>query len=134
MTAAGATLRGRAAAEGLMVEACTIGRPSQSHTTNNVTGAVTYTSAPLYTGKCRVQMMTGTRGDNLLQAGERAFSVQSAIISIPITVVGIRVDDVVTITASTLDGDLVGRTYRVEDIIHKTFLTARRLICQEVTG
>lgn len=117
-----------------MVEACTIGRPSTSHTTDPTTGQVTYTSTPLYAGKCRVQMMTGTRGDNLLQAAERAIVVQSAIISVPIAVVGVRVGDVVTITAAVLDGDLVGRVYRVEDVIHKTYLTARRLICQEVTG
>ncbi len=135
MSATGATLRGRAAAEGLMVDACTSSRPGgPAHTTDPTTGAVSYGSAPLYSGKCRVQMMTGVRGDNLLRAGERSIVVQSAIISLPIDAPVHRVDDLITVTASALDPQLISRVYRVEDVTHKTYLTARRLICQEVTG
>lgn len=134
MTATGVTLRARAAAEALMVDACTITRPATAHTTDPTTGAVSYASGSLYTGKCRVQMLQGTRGDALEQATERAISVQDAIVSVPMTVTGLRVDDVVTVTASVLDPDLVGRPYRVTSMTRKTYLTARRLICQEVTG
>lgn len=134
MSATGATLRGRAAAEALMVETCTITRPGTAHTTDPTTGKVSYAGSALYSGKCRVQMMTGTRGDALEQAGERAFVVQSAIISVPATVTGVRVGDVVKVTAAALDADLTNRQYRVQDVVHKTFVTARRLICQEVTG
>lgn len=134
MSATGATLRGRAVAEALMIDTCTSSRPGVGHTTDPTTGAVAYTGASLYSGKCRVQMMTGVRGDALEQAGERAWAVQSAIISLPISAVEHRVGDLVTVTASGLDPQLTNRLYRVQDVTHKTFLTARRLICQEVTG
>lgn len=134
MSADTATQQGRDLAEQMMVDACTIGRPSLTHTTDPTTGAVSYPTTPLYSGKCRVQMMTGVRGDNLDLAGERAWVVQSAIISIPASVSGIRVGDMIHITASQMDPDLLERTYRVQDVTHKSFLTARRLICQEVTG
>lgn len=135
MTAESALAAGRDAALALMDDVCTVVRPnSTGHTTDPATGVVTYAGATIYTGACRVQMLQGTRGDALEQAAERAISVQNAIVSLPITAVGIRVDDVITVTASTLDPDLVNRVYRVVAMTHKTFLTARRLICQEVTA
>ena len=46
----------------------------------------------------------------------------------------VRVGDVATITAAALDAQLVGKRFRVVGLAHKTFLTARRLQVQEVTG
>ena len=46
---------------------------------------------------------------------------------------GVRVDDVVEVTAS-LDPDLVGRKATVTDLAHKTLATARRLVVEEVTA
>jgi hypothetical protein len=43
-------------------------------------------------------------------------------------------DDLVTITASLLDADLVGRTFRVRELGHKSHMTARRVQLEEVTS
>jgi hypothetical protein len=49
-------------------------------------------------------------------------------------VTGIASDDLVTITASLLDADLVGRTFRVRELGHKSHMTARRVQLEEVTS
>jgi Family of unknown function (DUF6093) len=61
------------------------------------------------------------------------YSVQRYAIHIPATV-DVPVDHLVTITASQLDPNLVGRRYRVAGHLHKTYATANRLAVEEVTG
>jgi hypothetical protein len=134
VTAEAALMAGRQAAEAEMLDTCTLGQPSTTHTTDPVTGAVTYATTSYYSGACRVQLPNGTRGDTVQDAGERANFVQSPIVSVPMSVVGVRVGDIVTITGSQLDPDLVGTVMRVTAITRKSFLTARRLFCEEVTG
>ena len=55
-------------------------------------------------------------------------------VQVPMSVTGLAVGDVVTVTASALDPDLVGRHFWVKDLAHKTHMTARRLGCEEVTS
>lgn len=114
-----------------MVDACEIARAGREPVTDPDTGVVTYpTGAPFYRGRCLVQLPNVQEFD--VQAGEREWTEQRARIDVPMSVTGIRIDDVVTVTGSTLDPDLVGRRYVVAGLMHKTYATARRLRCTEV--
>jgi len=118
----------QARADSLMTDTCTIKR--QSGTAMNATTlAMEPTYTTIYSGKCRVQLRdtVATQPD----AGERAHAIVRTILQVPVSVTGVLVDDVVTITASA-DADLATRTLRVRSAFHKTHATARRLECEEI--
>lgn len=123
--------RGRAAAEAGMVDACTI-RHLTGSVTDQDTGVDTPTYATVYAGKCRFQQPApaGSKTD----VGQAQVTLGQLLLQVPMTVVGVQIDDVVTCTASALDPDLVGRTWSVTGLSHKTHSTTRRLELQEVTG
>lgn len=132
MSAQTALLRGRQAAEALMRDACTVTRPGPS-TTDDLTGAVTSSPSTQYSGKCKVQQGAGGRR---MDVGEVTQVMLGLRVDLP--VVGsqtVAVGDVVTITAvgSTSDPALLNRTFRVKDLLLKSYSTARRLGCEEVT-
>lgn len=124
------TERGRWAAEQQMTDACTIQHPTGS-STDPATGVVTPTYSTVYTGAAKVNRIGSPAGQDV---GEAHLAVLSPTIHVPITVTGVVQGDLVTITASTLDPELVGRTFRVQGPIHETYLTARRLQCTEMTS
>jgi hypothetical protein len=131
MTAASVLARGRAAAERLMVDECTITRAGEGEPVFNET-TMQYDPPPgstVYTGRCRVQLTGAMAGTP--EAAERVLVVQRATVQVPISVTGVEVDDVVTITASAHDPDLVGNRYRVRSLFAKTHATARRLEVEE---
>lgn len=121
--------RGRAAAVELMVDACTIEYLDTSVTDQDL-GTVDETFTPVYAGKCRFQQPapSGNRTD----VGEADVLVGQLILQVPMSVVGIRPNAVVTCTASALDPDLVGRKWTVTGLGHKTHSTMRRVALQEV--
>lgn len=121
--------RGRAAAERLMVDTCIIDRRSGS-VLDEDTGQYVDTYTTVYSGKCRIQVTDP--GGRAADAGEQTSQIQSLVLQVPMTVSGVKVDDRVSLTASALDPDLVGRTFRVSDLMHKTHATARRLPVEEV--
>lgn len=126
-----AIARGRAAIEALMVDACTITRAGALVTDDN-TGRVTDSPTTIYSGKCRVQQVAP-----ISKPGEVAQAqvwLQRLTLQVPITVTGVATDDRVTITASALDQDLVGRVFHVRELGHKTHATCRRLQIEEVTS
>jgi hypothetical protein len=131
MSAASITTRGRAAAEALMGDAVTIARTTGSSTDQD-TGVVTPTLTTLYTGKAKVQQQAATASPTTI--GEAEVFIGQVEVHVPITVTGIRPDDLVTVTASALDADLVGKTYRVRGVADKSYLTARRLAVIGVSG
>ena len=119
-----------------MLDSCVIARPASGTPSpadfNEATG--TYnppTSTQVYAGRCQVQLV-----DVLPQvavSGEADVFSQRAIVKLPVDgSAGVRIGDVVTMTAATLDADLLGRSYVVRGLHHKTFATARRLQCEEV--
>jgi hypothetical protein len=130
VSAASLLARGRAAAAALMVDACTIQHVTGS-TTNTTTGMVTPTYSTLYTGPCKVQ---GGQSDSGQDVGEAHLAVLGLTVHVPISVVGVVETDVVTITASVNDPELVGRVFRVSGPVHKSYATARRLPVIEVTS
>lgn len=123
---------GRAAAEALMVDRCTIRRRT-GETVDPDTGDVTPTYTVLYSDqRCRAQSRGywGERRD----VGEADLIVLQIELQLPIAVTGLQVSNEVTIDASVHDPDLIGRVLRIKDLSHKSHATARRVMCLEVTG
>jgi hypothetical protein len=122
--------RARQLAETLMVDACVITR--QTGETTGAGGVITPTYSTLYTGKCRVQFkpMQGNGAD----VGEAYLLLVRREVQLPMSVTGLLEGDRITITASALDPDLVGKVYVVRDVEAKTHLSARRVTVLEVTS
>lgn len=139
MSAESVTLRGRAAAERLMLDTCTIDRPG-AVVTDPGTGEVTGTSTRIYptpaqiaagnAGKCRVQSRDTMSANP--EAGEATFTVVSRQVHIPANAADVRDGDVVTITAARLNAFTVGKQYRVSGFTPDTFDTAARLPVKEI--
>jgi hypothetical protein len=124
-------MRGRAQIERLMVDTCIIDRKTGS-VLDEATGKYIDTYATVYEGPCRVQD-SGLAGHQV-DAGERPVELQTRTLQVPMAVTGVKVDDRVRITACKLDSDLVDRTFRIADLMHKTHATSRRLPIEEVTS
>jgi hypothetical protein len=131
MSATTATRAGRSAAEALMIDSCTIKRVTGRSTDDN-TGVVTPTYSTVYTGKCKLQRPSGDARRDVAEA-----SIVVAPLELHLPIVGsegIQTDDVVTVTASTMDADSVGKVFRISGPARGTFRTARRLPVTEVTS
>lgn len=114
-----------------MVDTCVVRRRTGS-VTDRETGVSTPTYSTLYTGPCMVQNSRPlTQPTNV---GEDYVLILRLEVYFPITVTGLQAGDEVTITASEHDPDLPGRTFRVHDLMHKSFTTARRVGVIEKTG
>lgn len=132
MSATGTARRGRRRAESLMVDACEIRTKPTVGELDPETGARPETPGTvLYTGKCKVQ--TYEAHEQTPQSGQHVYTVQRYYVHIP-AAEDVPVDARVTITASELDPNLVGKTYRVAGGLHKSFSTANRLLVDEVTA
>lgn len=131
MSATSVTLRGRVSAEARMVDTCTVQRVTGSSTDQD-TGVVTPTTTTIYTGKCRIRQAVEV--GRPLDSGQAQRYMQHSILSIPIASAVLLVDDVVTITASALTANLVGRTWHVRAVSGDTNTTAARYEIAEVTS
>lgn len=133
MSAPSVTRAGQAAAERLMVDTCTVTRvTAPGAPINETTGQYPAAStSSVYAGKCQVQYRDGLARGAL--AGERDQMIARLIVKVPMSASGFQVDDVVTITATGTDSDtdLASRTFRVAELFHKTYATARRLVVEE---
>jgi|SRR5690554_3777870 len=132
--ALGLTLRGRRRAEALMVDQCTItrivGEPGEVDPTTGK--RVPPATATVYSGRCKVQ--TYEPHESKPESGEHVWTVQRYSVHIPVGAPVVEVDDRIQITQSVIAPHLVGRTYRVAGVHHKSMATARRLLVDEVTG
>lgn len=129
MSAAEAVLAGRAAAEALMVDSCTITRPGEV-VTDPDTGDVTNSTTIVYAGRCKVQSKNSATSSP--EAGGAVFTVVSRQVHIPANAADVLDGDVVTVTASALNSFTVGKQYRVEGYTPDTFETAARLPVKEI--
>lgn len=135
MSRASALARGRTAAELSFNDTCVIRRPT-GETTDPDSGDVvkSYLDPDPYTGqKCRVQQSIAQADRH--DVGEN-FELQLRLtVQLPMAVVGLEVGDEITVTAvgAGSDPDLVGRTFLVRDLFHKTEATARRVGVTERT-
>lgn len=130
MTAYSVTQRGRAFAQSLMIDACSIQHPIGS-TTDPTTGQVVKTYTTVYTGPCRVSHEGAPSGQDVAEAH---LAVLNPVVSVPATVTGVAEEDLLTITACVLDPEMVGKKFRVKGPVHYTYLTSRRLHCTEATS
>lgn len=130
MGAVDATLRGRLASEALMVDACTVQRPGGLVT--DADGNVAPVLTPVYTGVCKVQQ-TISQASNP-SAGGHSFTVQDSRFDFPVAAGPLAIDDVVTVTASVLDPQLVGSVFRIVELFHKSMATAQRTRVEQVTA
>lgn len=133
MSATSITLAGRAAAERLMIDSCTVTRLA-SRVSDPETGVVTPTYTTIYTGKCKVQRGVHPTNSRPIDVGEAERFANYIELHLPMSVVGVTSDDIATVTASVLDADLVGTVFHLRELAHKTFQTARRFGVQEVTS
>jgi hypothetical protein len=133
MSAATVLARGRAKAESLMVDACTV-QHATALVTDQETGVVTPTYTTVYTGKCKVQMPSAETAPRTTDVGEASVLVGHLVLHLPMSVTTVSPNDLVTVTSSGLDAGLVGRTFRLRGPSHKTYLTARRFPIIEVTS
>lgn len=125
------TLRGRRAAERLMVDTCSISRPSDEVTTNP-DGTVEAVQTLVYAGKCKLQQQRMQFAE-MPDAGDHRFTVAPLEVHVPTSVVGLDTGDVVQVTAS-FDPANVGREFRVRTFDRKTFQSALRIIVEEITA
>lgn len=129
MSATSITLRGRVAAEALMVDACTITRKTPA-STNPETGQIAYTTTTVYSGKCRLKLPVAVARP--LTVGEAQEFTQHPVLSVPAATTGVLVDDIVTITASLLMPSLVGRVFHVRAVPGQSHMTAARFEVMEI--
>ena len=114
-----------------MVDACDVMRPGEP-VTDPETGEVTPSMTFVYSGPCKVQQ-TISQASNPT-AGWHAFTVQDSRVDFPVSAGPLAVDDVVTVTASVMDPQLVGSTFRVIELFHKAMATAQRTRVSEVVA
>jgi hypothetical protein len=132
MSRASVLARGRTKAEAGMADACTI-RRRNAGTTDPVTGYPAQPYIQLYAGKCRVQQITGTARPH--DVAEDYVLLQRIDVQLPVVgTEGLKVGDEVLITTAVNDQDLIGRSFLVHDLAHKSEATARRVSCAEKTG
>lgn len=133
MSAQSAMLRGRHAAEQLMVDECRITRAGSGRGPWNA-ATRDYDPAPpvtVYSGRCQVKVVDAQVNDTV--AGEAAIGVGRAVVKLPVLEsTGVRADDDVELVRVSFDPDLKGRHFTVTAPDHQTFATARRLPCVEV--
>lgn len=130
MSAASVTLRGRQAAERNMTDSCRVERAASKPTTDPVTGRVARSSSEVYTGKCRLQQSLAQAATK--EAGEHVFTEQGIRWDTPVGSGPFKVGDMVIMTSSELDSQLVGNVYRVEELFNKSQATAQRCRVVEV--
>lgn len=126
-----ALLRGRIAAESLMLATCTITRP----TGGTVTDPETWDEVPEVVpvegarGICKVQSSVPRARDN--QDGEARVTIESPQVHLP---VGdpVQSGDLVTVVADPIDPLNDGRVYRLSEPSRGTWRTAQRWNVEEV--
>lgn len=120
----------RAQAASLRSDECTITRPSADGVFDPATGTTTYPQTTIYDGECRLR--APSLADRETFSGEHEFTLQDAVLSLPIEAVGLKTNDTVTVTASELDPDLVDRVYTLIAVHRGSQITARRCVVREV--
>lgn len=123
----------REEAEARMVDTCAIVRPGGDPVFDDESG--TYTTpagSSVYSGRCEVQVSDGLNARQA-EAGGAEITVTRVTVKVPVSVTGVQVGDVVTITAAVNDADLVDTEFQVVGLHAKTYATARRLQVERIS-
>jgi len=129
MTADSVLIRAQAAALKLMKDTCLVRRLT-STATNLETGATTPLYSTIYSGVCRIQQRSILA--RAFNVGEAEVYMTRLELHVPMSITGVLADDLVTITASPHDADLLNHYFRVRLLGHKTYASARRFELIEV--
>lgn len=123
-------LAGRAAAERLMVDTCTITREATTGQTYNAANDTFSEPArsTIYSGPCRVK--PAGAGDRRASAGDDTYQLDAYVVSIPVSATAVEPGDQVAITAAQHDPTLTGVGLRVLSVDIGSQITARRLRCE----
>ncbi len=117
--------RGRAAAEALMVDTCTIRRQGAGAVDDN-TGVITPSRTVVYEGACRLQVDRASA--QALSPGEDHQLLVPLVVQLPVAgSEGLRPGDEVEMTACQMDADVVGQVLLVRALHAKSHATSRRL-------
>lgn len=128
MSARSALEAGRRMAESLMVDSVSVSRPTGA--VDPITGKPVTTV--VYVGRAKVQTYEAFEKQPDLGGG--TVTIQRYTIHVPVGGYVPRVHDVVTVTAATLDAQLVGRRYVVSGLLHKSYATSYRLLVDDNNG
>jgi len=120
----------RAQAESRMYDTCRIADLGVPETAPD--GSVEVVGEVVYSGKCEVS--TYEPYERTPEAGGATSTVQRYKVKVPVGSLAPEVGQVVEITASRFDPNLVGRQYRVKGLLHKSAATAYRLLVDEYVG
>lgn len=85
----------------------------------------------IYEGACQVRA-SGATGRRDAQAGEREIRIAPLKAKFPADTAALK-DDRLLITSSTFDAGIVGRTFRVTDVLWDDWQVARVAMLEEVT-
>ena len=132
----------RAHALSLMVDSCTItrrrldedGEPVREM--DPVTLELADAWDEVYAGRCRVQRPGAVMVGREPVVGGAEYNVETVHVQVPLSVLGVKADDRVTVTAvgAISDPDSVGMVLSVRVNQHKTHATKRVLVCEEVSS
>ncbi len=120
----------RAEAEARMVDTVLITRGGSRVWSSEIGDYVTLPGTVVYSGACEVQ--TTETVVQVTDAGASDVVTRRLVVKVPMSVTGVRVDDVAEVTSSTLDPALAGARFRVTGNFAKTFATSRRLPVEEL--
>lgn len=131
--------RGRARAEHLMTDTCTITRvDSEAERGEMDPVTLKYPAAArktVYSGPCKIQLSSVGDGASDVDAGDRAGVAQQSELHLPVaTSAGVAITDVAVIDTCSHDAALVGRTFTIAALHQKSLATARRLPVTEGTA
>jgi hypothetical protein len=130
---------GRALAESLMLDDCKVTRPASTTVIDPTTGLPTAPAPTVIYGgtgdhsldKCKIQS-SGVETVNP-DSGQHVYTVQRPEVHFPVSAAGIKVGDLVEITAS-VDPANGGRKFTITRTFRKTLATAQRLPVEEIVA
>ena len=124
----------RAQAESMMRDTVRVERDTGTTEPDPVTLEEAPVFALVHEGRGRVQR-SGQVAPSEQVAGEVEFGIGTPLVQLPLSVVGVKRGDRVTVTAvdAQSDPDLLGLTATVMANLTKSHPTKRTLVCEEVT-
>lgn len=127
------TARIRAASERILTDACTVTREGTA-VTSRTDGSVTRDATTIYVGRCLVTAAAGSDTEEK-EPGRKKRTEDDYRGRLPVEANSdetgdpgdVAVGDIVTVDTSD-DPSLVGRTFRVTQVIAQTYASSRRLV------
>ena len=125
MSVANAVAAGRRMANARMTETVTVTTTAPGEVMDESTGTYPDVIVSHYGGVARIKYPTLTVSEST-PVGQ-TLAAQDVTLHLPVGLASqVQVDDVVTVTASTVDTDLVGRVYRIKGLAQAGQTTAHR--------